>query len=46
MHTSPRLAARLTATASATCLSGDHLHPNSAGMQAMANTVNLALLTS
>ncbi|MDQ0595930.1 lysophospholipase L1-like esterase [Streptomyces canus] len=26
--------------------SGDHLHPNSAGMQAMANTVNLALLTS
>ncbi|MFI6933910.1 GDSL-type esterase/lipase family protein [Streptomyces sp. NPDC050287] len=26
--------------------SGDHLHPNSAGMQAIANTVNLALLTS
>ncbi|WP_405662444.1 RICIN domain-containing protein [Streptomyces sp. NBC_00079] len=26
--------------------SGDHLHPNSAGMQAMANTVNLSLLTS
>ena len=26
--------------------SGDHVHPNSAGMQAMANTVNLALLTS
>lgn len=26
--------------------SGDHLHPNGAGMQAMANTVNLALLTS
>ncbi|WP_405669797.1 ricin-type beta-trefoil lectin domain protein [Streptomyces sp. NBC_01530] len=25
---------------------GDHVHPNSAGMQAMANTVNLALLTS
>jgi lysophospholipase L1-like esterase len=26
--------------------SGDHLHPNSAGMQAIANTVNLSLLTS
>ncbi|MCX5051708.1 MULTISPECIES: ricin-type beta-trefoil lectin domain protein [unclassified Streptomyces] len=26
--------------------SGDHLHPNSAGMQALANTVNLSLLTS
>ncbi|MEV6011927.1 RICIN domain-containing protein [Streptomyces sp. NPDC051976] len=26
--------------------SGDHLHPNSAGMQAMANTVNLSLLTT
>ncbi|MFM9700937.1 GDSL-type esterase/lipase family protein [Streptomyces europaeiscabiei] len=26
--------------------SGDHVHPNSAGMQAMANTVNLSLLTS
>lgn len=26
--------------------SGDHLHPNSAGMQVMANTVNLSLLTS
>ncbi|WP_406391454.1 RICIN domain-containing protein [Streptomyces sp. NBC_00882] len=25
---------------------GDHVHPNSAGMQAMANTVNLSLLTS
>ncbi|MGW0425140.1 GDSL-type esterase/lipase family protein [Streptomyces sp. NPDC003015] len=25
---------------------GDHLHPNSAGMQAIANTVNLSLLTS
>lgn len=26
--------------------SGDHLHPNSAGMQVMADTVNLSLLTS
>lgn len=26
--------------------SGDHLHPNSAGMQAIANAVDLALLTS
>jgi lysophospholipase L1-like esterase len=26
--------------------SGDHLHPNAAGMQAMANAVNLQLLTS
>ncbi|MDT0567041.1 GDSL-type esterase/lipase family protein [Streptomyces sp. DSM 3412] len=26
--------------------SGDHLHPNSAGMQAIANTVDLSLLTS
>ncbi|MGW0613912.1 RICIN domain-containing protein [Streptomyces sp. NPDC002788] len=26
--------------------SGDHLHPNSAGMQAIANAVNLSLLTS
>jgi lysophospholipase L1-like esterase len=25
--------------------SGDHLHPNDAGYQAMANAVNLALLT-
>ncbi|MEW2121022.1 GDSL-type esterase/lipase family protein [Streptomyces sp. NPDC005474] len=25
---------------------GDHVHPNSAGMQAIANTVNLSLLTS
>jgi lysophospholipase L1-like esterase len=26
--------------------SGDHLHPNDAGYQAMANAINLSMLTS